>query len=153
MSPILVVGALLGQMKLPKPLAEKVASLFGLTESEKRMLNEVPTRGMPMPPTDPLLYGFYELVMVNGPALKALIEEEVGDGTMSAITSTGSRTRRATGSGSPYPASSCPTNITAPNRACRNTASRRMEERRRREAAPARDHAPCVGCSRGPTGR
>ena len=27
MSPVLVVGALLGQMKLPKPLAEKAASL------------------------------------------------------------------------------------------------------------------------------
>ena len=38
-----------------------------------------------MPPTDPLLYRFYELVMVNGPALKALIEEELGDGIMSAI--------------------------------------------------------------------
>ena len=38
-----------------------------------------------MPPTDPLLYRFYELVMVNGPALKALIEEEFGDGIMSAI--------------------------------------------------------------------
>jgi cyanate lyase len=85
MSPILVVGALLGQMKLPKPLAEKAASLFGLSESEKRMLNEVPTRGMPMPPTDPLIYRLYELVMVNGPALKALIEEEFGDGIMSAI--------------------------------------------------------------------
>ena len=35
MSPILVVGALLGQMKLPKPLAEKAASLFGLSESRK----------------------------------------------------------------------------------------------------------------------
>ena len=85
MSAILVVGALLGQMKLPKPLAEKAAKLFGLPESEKRMLNEVPTRGMPMPPTDPLLYRFYELVMVNGPAWKALIEEEFGDGIMSAI--------------------------------------------------------------------
>ena len=85
MSPVLVVGALLGQMKLPKPLAEKAASLFGLSESEKRMLNEVPTRGTPMPPTDPLLYRFYEMVMVNGPALKALIEEEFGDGIMSAI--------------------------------------------------------------------
>src|SRR6202021_356600 len=85
MSPVLVVGALLGQMKLPKPLAEKAASLFGLSEPEKRMLNEVPTRGTPMPPTDPLLYRFYELVMVNGPALKALIEEEFGDGIMSAI--------------------------------------------------------------------
>jgi cyanate lyase len=31
MSPVLVVGALLGQMKLPKPLAEKAASLFGLS--------------------------------------------------------------------------------------------------------------------------
>ena len=85
LSPVLVVGALLGQMKLPKPLAETAASLFGLSEGEKRMLNEVPTRGTPMPPTDPLLYRFYEMVMVNGPALKALIEEEFGDGIMSAI--------------------------------------------------------------------
>ena len=85
MSPLLVVGALLGQMKLVKPLAKKAAALFGLSEDEERMLNEVPNRGMPMPPTDPLLYRFYELVMVNGPALKALIEEEFGDGIMSAI--------------------------------------------------------------------
>jgi cyanate lyase len=85
MSPVLVVGALLGQMKLPKALADKAASLFGLSEPEKRMLNEAPTRGTPMPPTDPLLYRFYEMVMVNGPALKALIEEEFGDGIMSAI--------------------------------------------------------------------
>ena len=41
--------------------------------------------GMPMPPTDPLIYRFYEIVMVNGPAWKALIEEEYGDGIMSAI--------------------------------------------------------------------
>ena len=40
---------------------------------------------MPMPPTDPVIYRFYELVMVNGPAWKALIEEEFGDGIMSAI--------------------------------------------------------------------
>jgi cyanate lyase len=81
----LIVGALLGQMKLVKPLAQKAAELFGLSEAEQAMLNEVPTRGMPMPPTDPLLYRFYELVMVNGPAWKALIEEEFGDGIMSAI--------------------------------------------------------------------
>ena len=41
--------------------------------------------GTPMPPTDPLIYRFYELVLVNGPAWKALIEEEFGDGIMSAI--------------------------------------------------------------------
>ena len=85
MSEVLVVGALLGQMKLVKPLAAKAAKLFGLTTEEERMLNEVPYRGMPMPPTDPLIYRFYELVMVNGLAWKALIEEEFGDGIMSAI--------------------------------------------------------------------
>jgi cyanate lyase len=85
LSPVLITGALLGQMKLPKPLAKKAAQLFGLSETEERMLNEVPMRGTPMPPTDPLIYRFYELVMVNGPAWKALIEEEFGDGIMSAI--------------------------------------------------------------------
>jgi cyanate lyase len=85
MSPVLIVGALLGQMKLVKPLAAKAAALFGLTEMEERMLNEVPHRGTQMPPTDPLIYRFFELVMVNGPAWKALIEEEYGDGIMSAI--------------------------------------------------------------------
>ncbi len=85
MSPVLIVGALHGQMKLVKPLAEKAAKLFGLSEVEKRMLNEVPYRGTQMPPTDPLIYRFFEMVMVNGPAWKALIEEEFGDGIMSAI--------------------------------------------------------------------
>jgi cyanate lyase len=84
-SEVLIVGALLGQMKLTKPQAAKAAELFGLSAAETAMLNEVPMRGTPMPPTDPLIYRFYELVMVNGPAWKALIEEEFGDGIMSAI--------------------------------------------------------------------
>ena len=78
-SDTIIVGALLGQMKLVKPVAARAAALFGLSEIEERMLNEVPMRGMPMPPTDPLIYRFYEMVMVNGPAWKALIEEEFGD--------------------------------------------------------------------------
>lgn len=87
MSPVLVVGALLGQHKLVKPLAKKAAALFELSADEEAMLNEVPYRGagVQMPPTDPLIYRFYELVLVNGPAWKALIEEEFGDGIMSAI--------------------------------------------------------------------
>jgi cyanate lyase len=86
-SPVLIVGAILGQMKLTKPQAAKAADLFGLSKAETAMLNEVPMRGagVTMPPTDPLIYRLYELVMVNGPALKALIEEEFGDGIMSAI--------------------------------------------------------------------
>jgi len=87
MSDVLIVGALLGQMKLVKTQAARAAELFGLGKAEQAMLNEVPYRGegTPMPPSDPLIYRLYELVMVNGPALKALIEEEFGDGIMSAI--------------------------------------------------------------------
>ena len=85
MSPMLIIGAVLGQMKLTKPQVAKAADLFGLDKTEQALINETPYRGMPMPPTDPLIYRFYELVMVNGPALKALIEEEFGDGIMSAI--------------------------------------------------------------------
>ncbi len=87
MSQTLVTGAILGQMKMTKPQAANAAKLFGLSKAEQSLLNEVPMRGTgtPMPPTDPLIYRFYELVMVNGPALKALIEEEFGDGIMSAI--------------------------------------------------------------------
>jgi len=85
MSPVMVTGGVLGQHKMTKPMASAAAKLFGLTKSEEALLNEVPYRGTPMPPTDPLIYRFYELVMVNGPAWKALIEEEFGDGIMSAI--------------------------------------------------------------------
>ena len=87
MSPVLLVGALLGQMKLTKPQAAKAAELFGLSKAEAAHAQRGADarHGMPMPPTDPLIYRFYELVMVNGPAWKALIEEEFGDGIMSAI--------------------------------------------------------------------
>jgi len=87
MSPVMITGGVLGQQKMTKPMADAAAKLFGLTKSEQALLNEVPMRGTgtPMPPTDPLIYRFYELVMVNGPAWKALIEEEFGDGIMSAI--------------------------------------------------------------------
>ena len=86
-SEVLIVGAILGQMKLTKPQAANAAELFGLSKAETAMINETPMRGegTQMPPSDPLIYRFYELVMINGPALKALIEEEFGDGIMSAI--------------------------------------------------------------------
>jgi cyanate lyase len=87
MSPVLITGAILGQHKLTKPQSAAAAKLFGLTKAEQALINEVPMRGTaaPMPPTDPLLYRFFELILVNGPAWKVLIEEEFGDGIMSAI--------------------------------------------------------------------
>ena len=87
MSPVMITGAILGNHKMTKPQAEAAAKLFGLSKGEQTMLNEVPMRGSAasMPPSDPLIYRFYELVLINGPAWKALIEEEFGDGIMSAI--------------------------------------------------------------------
>ncbi len=86
-SPILYTAALLGQMTLTKEEAGKLAKLLKLDESEAIQLTEPPYRGslLAIPPTDPLIYRFYELVQTYGTTWKALIEEEFGDGIMSAI--------------------------------------------------------------------
>src|SRR3546814_12041881 len=55
MSPVLVVGALLGQLKLAQPQCGQAVSLFGLSEAAQRLLNEVPVRSTPLPLTDPLI--------------------------------------------------------------------------------------------------
>ena len=86
-SPILLTAALLGQMRLERSQAEKAAALLGLDAEATALLQEVPYRGsLPSgPPTDPLIYRFYELVQVYGTTWKELIQEEFGDGIMSAI--------------------------------------------------------------------
>jgi cyanate lyase len=38
---VLIVGSILGQMKLTKPQAANAGELFGLSKSETAMLNEV----------------------------------------------------------------------------------------------------------------
>jgi cyanate lyase len=80
-------AALLGQHPLQPGDAEAVGTLLGLPESVINSLTEIPTRGAleePVP-TDPTIYRLYEVLQVYGPALKALINEEFGDGIMSAI--------------------------------------------------------------------
>ncbi|WP_414463965.1 cyanase [Hyphomicrobium sp. B1] len=86
-SPIVVTAALLGQMRLEPEEAERAARLLDLPEEAKIILTEIPYRGsLPqVPPTDPLIYRFYELVQVYGTTWKELIQEEFGDGIMSAI--------------------------------------------------------------------
>ena len=86
-SPMMTTAALLGQMRLTDEEATRAASTLGLTDAERDLLTEIPYRGSlpPGPPTDPLIYRFYELVQVYGTTWKALIEEEFGDGIMSAI--------------------------------------------------------------------
>ncbi len=86
-SPILYTAALLGQMTLTKEETDKLTKLLDLDETEAIQLTEPPYRGsLPaIPPTDPLIYRFHELVQTYGTTWKALIEEEFGDGIMSAI--------------------------------------------------------------------
>src|ERR1700730_7359198 len=76
-----------GQMKLSKAEAEAAGKVLGLDDDDVALLQEVPYRGsLPTAvPTDPLIYRFYELVQVYGTTWKSLIQEEFGDGIMSAI--------------------------------------------------------------------
>jgi cyanate lyase len=86
-SPIFITAALLGQMCLLPEQAVKAAKHLGLTAEDAVELTEIPYRGsLPSAvPTDPLIYRFYELIQVYGTTFKALIQEEFGDGIMSAI--------------------------------------------------------------------
>jgi cyanate lyase len=86
-SAVYLTAALIGQMKLRPEQAERAARLLDLDEDEQRLLQEIPYRGsLPTAvPTDPVIYRFYELVQVYGTTWKELIQEEFGDGIMSAI--------------------------------------------------------------------
>jgi cyanate lyase len=86
-SAVYLTAALMGQMRLRAEQAERAAKLFDLDKDEKQLLQEIPYRGsLPsVVPTDPLIYRFYELVQVYGTTWKELIQEEFGDGIMSAI--------------------------------------------------------------------
>ena len=87
LSTVFTCAACLGQMSLGAENAEPLGALLGLDDEEVATLQAIPYRGAlpPGPPTDPLIYRFYELVQVYGTTWKELIGEEFGDGIMSAI--------------------------------------------------------------------
>ncbi len=68
------------QVRRPRPL--------GLAEDVIPALLTIPDRGAldSSVPVDPTLYRFYEVLQVYGPTFKELINEDFGDGIMSAIT-------------------------------------------------------------------
>lgn len=82
-------AALLGQMQMTAEQVDAAAKALGMKFSaeEKALLTTVPYRGSlgQTVPTDALVYRFYEIIQVYGTTIKALIEEEFGDGIMSAI--------------------------------------------------------------------
>ena len=85
-SPVFTCAACLGQMSMTAEAAAKTATLLGLSTDEAAILEAIPYRGsISMPPTDPLIYRFYELLSVYGTTFKEMIQEQFGDGIMSAI--------------------------------------------------------------------
>jgi cyanate lyase len=86
-SPVWTCAACLGQMSMTAETAGRMGELFELGAEDVALLAEIPYRGS-LPggvPTDPLIYRFHELVQVYGTTWKELIQEEFGDGIMSAI--------------------------------------------------------------------
>ncbi|KAK4703073.1 hypothetical protein P7C70_g3150, partial [Phenoliferia sp. Uapishka_3] len=86
---IWVASLFYGQAK-PEPADIKgIAEVLGLPEEGLTKAlgpHFMPERGLvQMPPTDPLIYRLYEIVMVYGYPLKDVITEKFGDGIMSAI--------------------------------------------------------------------
>ncbi|MCA1730480.1 MAG: cyanase [Actinobacteria bacterium] len=81
-------AALLGQHPMSAEQAETVVDLLDLDSEVARALQEIPLRGAldQDVPVDPTIYRIHEVTQVYGTTIKALINEEFGDGIMSAIT-------------------------------------------------------------------
>ena len=82
-----VAAAALGQHPFTSEEAERLVARLELPEEAVTVLRQVPMRGGldDAVPVDPTIYRLYEVIQVYGPAFKALIHEEFGDGIMSAI--------------------------------------------------------------------
>jgi cyanate lyase len=84
--PVWTVAALLGQQPLSAGDASTVAELLNLDDEAVTVLQMAPYRGSDDgTASDPTIYRFHEALAVYGPAIKELIQEEFGDGIMSAI--------------------------------------------------------------------
>lgn len=86
MSPVWTHSAAMGMNAMPMDKAEAMVATMGLPQEAASVLAEYPTKIWEQAvPTDPCIYRLYEIVGVYGPTMKALIQEEFGDGIMSAI--------------------------------------------------------------------
>jgi cyanate lyase len=66
--------------------AGKILQALGLSQDLISELTAYPVKGLgPIVPTDPLIYRFYEIMLVYGMPMKEVIQEKFGDGIMSAI--------------------------------------------------------------------
>jgi cyanate lyase len=86
MGKVWVTSACLGMNSMPEDHAAKLCALLDLPSEAKTALMSYPTKtwGWDVP-QDPLIYRLYEIVGVYGDTLKEVIQEQFGDGIMSAI--------------------------------------------------------------------
>lgn len=88
-SEVAVAAIFYGQASPSTADAAKLRQLLGLSDELTAQLTAAsfPDRGRagPMPPVEPLIYRLYEIVQNYGYAYKAVINEKLGDGIMSAI--------------------------------------------------------------------
>jgi cyanate lyase len=86
-----LASLILGQATATAEEAASLLEALAVPESERKTLVEqlttYPLKGAldPVIPTDPLLYRFHEILQVYGLPLKDVIQEQLGDGIMSAI--------------------------------------------------------------------
>jgi cyanate lyase len=88
MSPVWTCSACLGENSAPTGVADKLAAKLELGTDVAAALQAFPYKGAGMArevPTDPLVYRFYEIILVYGDTIKEIIHEKMGDGIMSAI--------------------------------------------------------------------
>jgi len=86
LSPVFTHSACMGMNSMPSDKAAALVALLDLPAEAQEVLEEYPTKIWEQAvPTDPCIYRLYEIVGVYGPTMKALIQEEFGDGIMSAI--------------------------------------------------------------------
>ena len=88
MAPVWTATCGLGEASATQEIAQKLTAVLDLGDDVADALMECPTKGEWLArsiPNDPMLYRFYEILSVFGPGIKDCVQEEFGDGIMSAI--------------------------------------------------------------------
>jgi len=86
MSPVWVASACYGMNSASSDIAHRLCDVLGVDADVAEALTTFPTKGWDEAiPQDPFIYRLYEVVGVYGETLKDVVQEQFGDGIMSAI--------------------------------------------------------------------
>lgn len=86
LAPVFVASVCLGSNSAVPEKAAGIASFLGLDEEVTKALSVFPQKVWEQTvATDPLIYRFYEIAGVYGESVRQVVQEEFGDGIMSAI--------------------------------------------------------------------